>query len=76
MKRNKIFGVMALALSVLFLFSACTVANVATSGDTTNNNEPTVEESSFKGDAYNFRLVDTQWCNTLHWKIFKVKRFM
>lgn len=59
MKRNKIFGVMALALSVLFLFSACTVANVATSGDTTNNNEPTVEESSFKGDAYNFSLVDT-----------------
>ncbi|MBN1623628.1 MAG: TlpA family protein disulfide reductase [Clostridia bacterium] len=59
MKSKKIIGVMALALSVLFVLSACTVGNVVTEGNIPNDNTPKEEESTFKGDAYNFSLVDT-----------------
>lgn len=58
MKRNKLFGVMALALSMMFVISACAVGSIATEGNAPNDNNMT-EESTFKGDAYNFRLVDT-----------------
>lgn len=59
MKRKKIIGVMALALSVLFILSACSVGNVTTEGNNANDKTPMEEESTFEGNAYNFSLVDT-----------------
>jgi thiol-disulfide isomerase/thioredoxin len=57
MKKKKLFGLAALALSVLFVLSACSVGNIAVD----NEPDPPAEDeaSAFPGNAYNFKLLDT-----------------
>ncbi|MBN2558978.1 MAG: TlpA family protein disulfide reductase [Clostridia bacterium] len=65
MKNKKIIILMALAMSALFMFTACTTAAVPAAlpdvenggGSPAGTQEP--EASSFTGDAYNFTLMDT-----------------
>jgi len=66
MKTKKIMMLLSLSVAVLFIFSACTVGSLATESksetvnETSSESTDTVMDSTFKGDAYNFKLMDTE----------------
>lgn len=66
MKTKKIMMLLSLSVAVLFILSSCTVGSVATDDRTGTGNKESSEptgtamESTFKGDAYNFKLLDTK----------------
>lgn len=62
MKTKKITVLLALSVAVLFILSACTVGTVATKSDdaVSDKTADTTVDSTFKGDAYNFKLMDIE----------------
>lgn len=66
MKTKKIMMLLSLSVAVLFILSSCTGGSVAIDDKTGTGNEASSEptetamESTFKGDAYNFKLLDTE----------------
>jgi len=74
MKNKKVVGILVIVLSIVLIFAAFMVVNAINNNnddvteetpmaDSSDNKEQTDEEvvaSGFKGDAYNFQLLDTE----------------
>jgi len=66
MKTKKIMVLLSLSIAVLFILSACTVGTIATENNSAAVNEQPSESTdttmveTFQGDAYNFKLMDTE----------------
>lgn len=66
MKTKKITVLLSLSIAVLFILSSCTVGTIATENSNPTGSETpsastdTAMNETFQGDAYNFKLMDTE----------------